>query len=400
MSMKRNVLLLSFCQAMMMTGNALIVATASLVGYLLAEDKSLATIPLAIQFCATMLTTIPASLLMKRVGRRPGFLVGVTIGTAGAALAVIAILHQSFWVFCGATLLVGMFNGFGIYYRFAAVDVADEQYKPRAISYVMAGGVVAAFTGPNLANWTDGLFGLPQFAGSYAALFGVYALSFGALMLLRMPAPAARTIRAAGRPLPELLRQPAFVVAVLAGMLGYGIMVLVMTATPLAMQGHAHGFSDTAFVIQWHVFGMFAPSFFTGALIQRFGVLNILITGALLTLACVGINLLGTDLWHFWAALLLLGMGWNFLFVGATDLLTETYAESEKAKAQAFNDFMVFSMVTVASLSAGMLHHNLGWQAVNAGVLPAILAVLLAVAWLKTRKPPAQHDRMGVEERS
>jgi len=386
MTMKRNVLLLSFCQAMMMTGNALIVATASLVGYLLAEDKSLATIPLAIQFFATMLTTIPASFLMKRLGRRGGFFIGVSLGTAGAALAVTAILHEAFWLFCGATLLVGMFNGFGIYYRFAAVDVATEAYKPRAISYVMAGGVVAAFTGPNLANWTDGLLDLPQFAGSYAALLGIYALSFLALMLLRVPAPGPAAAHASGRPMREILRQPTFLVAVLAGMLGYGIMVLVMTATPLAMQGHAHSFSDTAFVIQWHVFGMFAPSFFTGALIQRFGVLNILITGALLTLACVVINFLGNDVWHFWAALVLLGVGWNFLFVGATDLLTEAYRESEKAKAQAFNDFMVFSTVTVSSLSAGMLHYNFGWQAVNAGVLPSILLVLIAVTWLKARR--------------
>ncbi|MDD3447619.1 MAG: MFS transporter [Gammaproteobacteria bacterium] len=389
MTMKRNVFLLAFCQAMMMTGNSLIIATASLVGYLLAEDKSLATIPLALQFLATMLTAVPASFAMQRLGRRSGFLIGVALGGAGAAAAVAAILAQDFRLFCAATALVGMFNGFGIYYRFAAVDVATGQYKPKAISYVMAGGVVAAFAGPNLANWTNGWLGTPAFAGSYAALLGIYALSLAALARLEIPKPAPATGREPGRPLGAILRQPAFVVAVLAGMLGYGIMVLVMTATPLAMKGHAHTFGDTAFVIQWHVFGMFAPSFFTGALIQRFGVLNVLIAGALLTLGCVGVNFLGTDVWHFWLALFLLGVGWNFLFVGATDLLTETYAESEKAKAQAFNDFMVFTTVTVSSLSAGMLQYNYGWQTVNAGVLPSILLILAAVTWLKARQARA-----------
>ena len=387
--MKRNVLLLAICQAMMMTGNALIVSTAALVGYLLAEDKSLATIPLAVQFLSTMLTSVPASFIMKRLGRRHGFFLGVALGTLGAAGAVLAILHEAFWLFCLATMFIGMFNGFGIYYRFAAADVATEDYKPRAIAYVMAGGVVAALIGPNLANWTNGWLGTPEFAASYAALFGIYSISFVALFFLSIPTPPAEAMRAPGRPLAALLRQPRFAVAVLAGMLGYGIMVLVMTATPLAMKGHHHSFSDTAFVIQWHVLGMFAPSFVTGYLIQRFGVLNILLTGALLTLGCVILNLMGTALWHFWSALLLLGVGWNFLFVGATDLLTEAYAESEKAKAQAFNDFMVFSTVTLASLSAGMLQHHYGWQAVNAGVLPSILLILLAVGWLRLRRTPA-----------
>ena len=386
--MKRNVFLLAFAQAMMMTGNSLIVAISSLVGFLLAEDKSLATIPLALQFLATMLSSIPASFIMQRIGRRNGFVLGLLLGGLGAATAVAAILGQDFWLFCVATLLVGMFNGFGIYYRFAAADVASETYKARAISYVMAGGVVAAFIGPNLANWTNGIMGTPEFAGSYAALLGIYALSLIALFFLDIPRPGAQVIHAHGRPLRAIASQPAFVVAVLAGMLGYGIMVLVMTATPLAMKGHAHSFSDTAFVIQWHVFGMFAPSFFTGALIQRFGVLNVLLWGALLNLACVGINFLGTDVWHFWLALFLLGVGWNFLFVGATSLLTETYTEVEKAKTQALNDFIVFTTVTVASLSAGWLQHHYGWQAVNAGVLPSILVILMAVLWLRLRRVP------------
>ena len=385
-SMKRNVFLLAFAQAMMMTGNSLIVATSSLVGFLLAEDKSLATIPLALQFFATMLTSIPASFVMQRLGRRNGFLLGLLLGMLGAVGAVMAILHHDFWLFCLSTMLVGMFNGFAIYYRFAAADASTEDYRARAISYVLAGGVLAAFLGPNLANWTNGLLGTPEFAGSYATLLGVYALSVIALFFLDIPRPGRQVVRAHGRPLLTIAGQPAFIVAVLAGMLGYGIMVLVMTATPLAMKGHAHDFSDTAFVIQWHVFGMFAPAFFTGTLIQRFGVLNVLLWGALLNLACVGINFLGTDVWHFWLALFLLGVGWNFLYIGATTLLTETYTEAEKAKSQALNDFIVFTTVTLASLSAGWLQHHHGWQAVNAGVLPAILLVLLAVVWLRLQR--------------
>jgi MFS family permease len=384
--MKKNVWLLSLCQALMNSGNVLLVATSSLVGYQLAADKSLATLPLALQFLGTMLTTIPASMLMKHVGRRPGFMVGTLLGLSGASLAAWAILHDAFFQFCVGATLFGAFNGFGTYYRFAAADVATDDYRPKAISYVMAGGVIAAFVGPNLASWTSGLLASAQFAGSYVALAGVYVASLLALLFLDIPHPSAHEAHDTGRPLREIATQGTFAVAALAAAFGYGIMSLVMTATPLAMHHHAHAFPDTAFVIEWHVLGMFAPSFVTGHLIRRFGVLNVMLTGAVLNALCVAVNLTGTDLPHFWAALFLLGVGWNFLFVGGTTLLTETYRIEEKAKTQALNDFLVFTTVTVASLSAGALQHLFGWQVVNLGVLPPIVLVLGCIVWLKTRR--------------
>ncbi|MBI3561750.1 MAG: MFS transporter [Gammaproteobacteria bacterium] len=387
--MKINVWLLSFCQALMNTGNVLLVATSSLVGYQLAADKSLATLPLGVQFFATMLTTIPASMLMKQIGRRHGFMLGTLLGIGGAGLGAWSIAQMNFWYFCISTALVGAFNGFGTFYRFAAADVASSDYRPTAISYVMAGGVIAAVVGPNLANWTRGLFAATQFTGSYIALAGLYLLSFLALVVLSIPPPTVDEARSAGRPLPQIARQAAYVVAALGAALGYGIMALVMTATPLAMHHHAHLFDDTTFVIEWHVLGMFAPSFVTGHLIRRLGVLNIMLTGAVLSGLCVVVNLLGTDLLHFWVALLLLGIGWNFLFVGGSTLLTETYHIDEKAKAQALNDFLVFALVTASSLSAGVLQYQYGWKAINIGVLPLIFLVFFSVAWLKQHRREA-----------
>jgi len=381
---RKNVLLLAAAQAMMMTGGSLLITTSALVGFRLSPDKSLATLPLALQMLAGMLTTIPASLIMQRIGRQRGFLLGSTLGLGGAALAAQAIVAGNFALFALAAALSGMFTGFGNYYRFAAADVAPEDYRSRAISYVLAGGVVAALIGPNLAHWTSDWLATP-FAGSFVALTGIMLLSFVTLLFLDIPRTAAE-IHGGGRPLSEIVAQPAFRVAALGGMLGYGVMALVMTATPLAMHGHQHPFSETAFVIEWHVLGMFAPSFVTGTLIRRFGVLRIMTTGALLYLGCVAVNLGGTSVGHYWLALTLLGVGWNFLFIGATTLLTETYRPEEKARTQAVNDFLVFSTVTVSVLSAGALQHHFGWRAVNLGVLPLVAIVLGALLWLRQRR--------------
>jgi MFS family permease len=394
--MKKNVWLLSLCQALMNSGNSLLIATSALVGYQLAADPSLATLPLALQFLATMLTSIPASMLMKHVGRRNGFLVGTALGLAGAGLAAWAIVHADFAWFCAGAALFGAFNGFGSYYRFAAADVATDDYRPTAISYVMAGGVIAAFVGPNLANWTSDWLASAQFAGSYLALVGIYAGSLVAQLFLDIPPPSAHEAHDSGRPLREIAAQGTFAVAVLAAALGYGIMALVMTATPLAMHAHAHPFHDTTFVIEWHILGMYAPSFITGHLIRRLGVLNIMLAGAVLNALCVAVNLAGTGLTHFWAGLVLLGVGWNFLFVGGTTLLTETYRIEEKAKTQALNDFLVFTAVTAASLSAGALQHLFGWQVVNLGVLPLIVLVFASVAWLKLRRRALRAARVAV----
>lgn len=384
--MKQNVFLLALAQAVMMSGGVLLFATGSLLGNWMASDKALATLPLALQMAASLATTVPASFLMARIGRRNGFLLGAAVAVCGAALAAFSILQHSFWLFCAAAALMGVFTGFGNYFRFAAVDAATPEYRARAVSYVLAGGVIAALVGPNLATWGWRLLPAVEFAGGYAMLAGLYLFSFLLLMWLDIPRPSASNTHT-GRPLIEIVRQPVVVTAMVAGALGYGVMALVMTATPLAMHGYAMHYNDTAFVIEWHVLGMFVPSFVTGRLIQRFGVWNVMIAGVLLNALCVTINLLGTSLQHFWMALLLLGVGWNFLFIGATSMLTLGYRSAEQAKAQAANDFVVFGVTTLAVLSAGGLQFHFGWRMVNLGVVPAIVAVFVALLWL--RRVPA-----------
>ena len=381
--MKRNIILLSLSQAVLITGTSTLLASSAIVGLALASHKSLATMPLALLFLAQMATTVPASLYMARVGRRVGFMTSALFGLAGSAVATAGVIYASFSIFCLGTTLIGMFNGFGQYYRFTAAEVAPEDYRSRAISYVMVGGVIAAFAGPNLANWSRHSLSA-EFAGSYACLIGLYLLAFGLASLLQIPKPAAVSRSKEGRPLGVIARQPAYLAAVASAMVGYGVMNFIMIATPLAMHGYAHAFSDTAFVIQWHIFGMFIPSFFTGHLIRRFGTANIMLTGILLLGLCVSINFVGTTVTHFWSALVLLGLGWNFLFVGATTLLTETYAPGEKAKAQALNDFIVFGTVTLTSFSSGAVQHALGWQTINMAVIPFLVLVGVANLWLRS----------------
>ncbi len=385
----RNVPLLALSQAMMLSGGSLIISTSILVGFALASDRSWATLPLAAQFIATMLTSIPAAFLMEKIGRQAGFMLATILGMIGATFAALAIYQGNFWLFMGGTILLGIFHGFGNYFRFAAADSVEMDLKGRAISYVLAGSVIAAFIGPTLAVYTRNLVPDAPFCGSYASLVGLYALALIFLGLLRLPAPPSKSPdhpQPAARPLRLIIAQPAFIVALICGMGGYGVMALVMTATPLAMQCCQFPFSDTSFVIQWHVLGMFAPSFVTGHLIRRFGLQTILLLGGLLGTLCVIINLTGSSVWHFWSALLFLGISWNFLFIGATTLLTETYQPSERTKTQAFNDFCVFTTVALSSLSAGALQHKFGWQAVNLGVVPMLLLILVSIFWLRQFK--------------
>jgi MFS family permease len=384
----RNISLLALCQALMMSCSSLIIATSSLVGFALAPDKSLSTLPLAAQFIAMMLTTIPAAHLLQKIGRKKGFMFATLFGIIGSSLSAVAILNGQFWLFVLGAALIGVYNGFGIYYRFAAADSVGYEYKSRAVSYIMAGGVVAAFVGPNLAGWTRDFLLSASFAGSYASLVILYMVSLFALFFLNLPPePVLNASDKSNniRPLRVIAAQPMFIVALICGMLGYGMMVLLMTATPLAMQHCGFLFSDTTFVVQWHVFSMFAPSFVTGHLIRRFGVLNILLAGAILGVVCIVINLIGESVLHFWIALLFLGVSWNFLFIGATTLLTETYCPEERAKTQALNDFVVFTCVAASSLSAGALQHLYGWRAVNLGVIPLLVLILVSILWGKHR---------------
>jgi MFS family permease len=391
-SFRRNVPLLATCQALMMSGASLIITTAALVGFELAENRSWATLPLAAQFIATMFTTIPAALLMERIGRKQGFMLACTFGISGGIFATLGILRGEFWLFTFGTLLVGIFNGFGNYYRFAAADAVDKEYKSRAVSYIMAGGVVAAFVGPNLANMTRDMIKNAPFAASFFALVGLYIMSFVVLAFLKLPPkPIIKDVScgSTGRPLKVIAAQPMFIVALICGMLGYGVMTLAMTATPLAMHHFAYPFSKTSFVVQWHILGMFAPAFFTGHLIKRYGVLNIMLAGGILGVVCMAVNLAGSSVAHFWTALLFLGISWNFLFIGATTLLTETYRPEERAKTQALNDFVVFTTVALSSLSAGALQNSYGWQVVNIGLMPLLIVILGIVIWGKSRHKTA-----------
>jgi len=379
--MKRNVGLLALGQAVMMSGGVLLVATGSLVGKRLADQPVLATLPVALQMIASVAVTIPASLLMARIGRRAGFMLGALLAIAGGMLATYGVVSESFLLFSLAAVLLGVFTGIGNYFRFAAVDTATADFRARAVSYVMAGGVIAALLGPNLAHWGAQLVPGVEFAGGYVLLTLLYALVFLALALLDIPRPPAFAV--AGRSLGEIARQVRFVVAVIGGACGFAIMALVMTATPLAMVECGYPYTQASFVIEWHVLGMFIPSFFTGRLIQRFGVFRIMMSGAALYLLCIAVNINGTSVTHFWIALVLLGIGWNFLFIGATQLLTTAYRPEEQAKVQAANDFLVFGTTALAVLFAGKLQIGYGWRTVNLGVIPAIVLIILALGWLR-----------------
>lgn len=385
--MPRTIYLLTACQAYLFICSSLLITVSALIGLELAENKALATLPLALQFIAVMSCSVPASLAMGRWGRRAGFMFASFVGITGACLALLAIYQQSLWIFCVATFCFGCFSAFGNYYRFTAPEIVPTEKKNVAISWVMAGGVVAAFIGPNLARWSQNLLDVSIYAGAFVIVIGVYLLSLFTISYMDLPAPVKRDSNTkAGRPITDIIVQPVFIVACLCATLGYATMNLVMTATPLAMHSHDLTFSNTAFVIQWHVVAMFAPSFFTGNLINRFGISTILFTGAILCFICVVLNLLGQSVWHFWTALIFLGLGWNFLFVGGTTLLTECYTDAEKSRTQAANDFIVFSTVSVTALSSGALHHHLGWGFVNLCVIPFIALCGISALWL-TRQP-------------
>ncbi|MGH1461538.1 MAG: MFS transporter [Neptuniibacter sp.] len=375
--MNKNVLLLSGCQALLTTGNVLLVSVVALIGQGLTTNPSLTTFPVATQFVGLMMATIPASLIMKAVGRKNGFYLGNTVGICGALVCVWALGIQSFYLFSLGTFLLGIGIGFGTLYRFAAVEVCPEDQKSRAISFVMAGGVIAAVLGPQLALASQDMFGETQFTGAFVGLLFLYCLALVMLFFTDMPNIQITQVgQSEQRPLFEIMQQPVFIVAVVVAMMSYMVMNLLMTATPLAMARCGYSFSSAANVIEWHVLGMFVPSFFTGGLIARFGTYKIMYTGALCILLCIAINLLGTSEWHFWGALLILGIGWNFMFIGATQMVTGAYRPAEKAKTQAANEFMIFSLVTLSALSSGWLEDAYGWQAMNWMVLPLVLWAL------------------------
>jgi MFS family permease len=378
---KRNVLLLASTQALFQTASVMVMTLSGLVGLELATDKSFATLPIAMMMVAAAATMIPASMLMQRFGRKAGFLLGTALGCAAGLTAAGAIWLHSFWLFVFANMLVGGYQGFAQYYRFAAADVASADFRSRAISWVIAGGVVAALAGPGIARVTQGIGTVP-FVAAYLALSAISVL---ALLIVTRIAIAPMVVSEAHGPargLREIMRQPVFLTALIGSSVGYAVMIMVMTATPLAMQICGQSLGASATVIQWHVLGMFLPSFFTGNLIRRYGVLPIMGTGITLLASHVAIALTGIEFLHFLSGLILLGVGWNFLFIGGTTLLTEAYRPTERAKTQAAHDFLMFGAVSIGSFSAGGLLNAWGWQSVNLTVLPFLGVAALAVAGL------------------
>jgi len=368
-----------------MTGSIILFTIAALIGSNLAQDKSLATLPLALLQLATMLTTIPAALILKRWGRKLGFMTGVFTGLMGASLGIYAVSIGNFRLFSLATLLYGIFNGFVGYYRFAAADVATEDFRSQAISFVIAGGILAALVAPELATWTKDWLPI-TFAGGLAAIALLQLITLLLLSTITLPPLLEQQYQEKGRGLGAIVQQPVFIVAVLGSMIGYGVMALLMTATPLAMVAVHHPFHTAASVIQWHVLGMFTPSLFTGYLIARFGVLTIILLGILFNGLCIAINLAGTNAAHFFAALLLLGIGWNFMFIGSTTLLTKAYTPVERAKTQATHDFLMLSFVAFSTFLSGRLLNDWGWAVVNYTGLALVAVVLIAVLYLGQRR--------------
>lgn len=383
---RRNVLVLALCQALSMTAMTITVTVTALNGEALLTEKGWATVPISLQAVATMLTTIPASALMRARSRRFGFAIGALVGIAGGALGVLSVAANSFWLLCLANVAIGTAMGFAVFYRFAAADSASEDFRSRAISLVLAGGVVAAVLGPALSQWSLEIWPGYVFAGCYGVMILLYLGILALLPLTRIPPLSVDEKRRSGRPLATIMRQPVAGVALLAAMIGYGVMAFLMTATPLAMTHHHFEFSDWRSVIQWHVLGMFFPSFFTGWIIRRAGVLNVLWFGAVLLILAAVVDLSGLGFWNFWVGLTLLGVGWNFLFIGGTTLLTEAYGPAEGSKVQGLNDFLVFGTVALASLASGALHSAFGWTAVNYGVLPLLVIPLAATLWLMSRR--------------
>ena len=385
-AVRRNVFILALCQALAMTAMTITITVTVLNGKALLTDESWATVPISLQALATMLTTIPASALMRAKGRRFGFTLGALIGMCGGALGALSVTENSFWLLCLANMAIGSAAGFAVFYRFAAADAADEAFRGHAISLVLTGGVAAAVFGPTLSQLSRALFPAYIFAGCYGVMIFLYAGIIVLLPLTRIPPLSHAERRHSGRRLATILRQPAVAVALLAGMIGYGVMSFLMTATPLAMEHHHFAFSDWRTVIQWHALGMFLPSFATGFVIRRIGVLNVLWIGATLLFAAVSADLFGLGFWNFWTGLAVLGVGWNFLYVGGSTLLTEGYQPAERAKVQGLNDFLIFGTVSASSFMSGALHSAFGWTAVNYGVLPLVALTLAATLWLMGRR--------------
>jgi MFS family permease len=392
---RQNLFLLSLAQSLGLAGSPLIVFAGGVTGTMLAPSPAWATMPIAAMVVGVALFTIPAAFVMKKIGRRLGFIAGSLLAAIASLAAAQAIGIKSFSLFCGATLLIGANLAFVQQYRFAAAESVDTKYVSKAIALVQLGGVVAGFLGPEIAKRTKNLLDYGDYAGSFVCLAILYLVVAGALFFLSEPRQQDQPATGRGRPLRQIIAQPGYLVAVLGGTVAYGVMSFVMTATPISMHViDGHSMEITAGVIQSHIVAMYLPALVTGAIIARLGPTRVMAIGLFATVACVFFALAGHQTWFYWIALVLLGIGWNFQFLGATVLLTTNYRPEERFKAQAVNDFVISGTQALMSLSAGAVMHRANWEILNLLTLPFLVAVLLLMLALRRylagdRKPLA-----------
>ncbi len=389
--MNRRLLLLTLCQGLFLINNVTFIAINGLVGLSLAPSAWMATLPVTGYVAGAALCAGLVARHQRAWGRKRAFQAGLIVAIGSSALCAYAASAHDFWLLVGATMLAGYYNANAGLYRFAAAEIVEPAFKERAISWVLAGGILGAVAGPNLASATRDALPVP-FAGAYLALVGVAVLALLTISFIRFePLPLPSPSRP-GRPLREIARQPVFIVAVMSCALGYGVMNLLMAATPIAMAQHSHVFESTALVLEWHVLGMFVPSFFTGSLIRRVGCLPVIAVGVMLNAVCIAVALSGVDLMHFLIALFVLGVGWNFMFVGGTTLVTEAYRPEERTTAQAGMDTVIFTTMALSSFSSGALVTTSGWNLLNVGSIVPVLLAALAVGWLALQRRGARNQ--------
>jgi predicted MFS family arabinose efflux permease len=383
---RRNALVLAIAQALAGGNNTVLVATAAIVGTMLAPDKGLATLPISIFVLGMWMGTLPMGMLARRLGRRNALQIGTGCGVLTGLICCVAVLQGSFFLFNVGAVFSGFYASAHQSYRFAAADTASDEFRPKAISWVLFGGILAGVVGAQLVIATQNLWPPYLFAATYIGQSALALVAGGVLMFVNIPKPPPRSVVGDGRPLSEIAREPRFIVAVACGVAAYSMMNLVMTSAPLAMVMCNHSITDATLGLQWHVLGMYAPSFITGALINRFGLERITGLGFALIVVAAGIGIAGISLWHFWIGLALLGVGWNFAFIGATTMVTHCHRPNERNKVQAFNDFLVFGSMAIGSFSSGQLLASFGWATVNEVVFPVVLAASALLLWSALRR--------------
>ncbi|NCX66436.1 MAG: MFS transporter [Burkholderiaceae bacterium] len=387
--MNKNLWFLTLAQGLYLTNNVTFIAINGLVGFALAPEPWLATLPVMAYVVGSAMATTLVAKVQRRLGRKRSFQIALLVAFFSSLVCAFATLEKQFWLLNLGTVIAGFYNANAQLYRFAAAELADKTAKEKAISWVLAGGILGAVLGPNMASWTRDWFMQP-FAGAYITLAGVALIAIGVVSQIHFPEKRVDPDQEPGRPLSEIMRQPLFIVCTLTAALAYGVMNLLMAATPLAMEACQFSFDKTAWVLEWHVIGMFAPGFFTGTLIKRIGVMWVLRMGVALNIACVMIALSGITFFHFLIALFLLGVGWNFLFTSSTTLALEAYRPSERDKAQGAINFFVFLATALSALSSGVLITTQGWTLLNLGSIVPLTIIALALIWLGIQRKPTR----------